>query len=96
MTLPGGSAGTAIDRVRLREDQSAGQLIYSYAVEALLAGGSDWQPFSSGVSIGSNRIDIAGAPITATQLRFSITADWGQSPGVTLEAFAPDACVVPA
>lgn len=97
LTLPGGTAGTVIDRVRMEEDQSTGQMIYSYTVEVLAAGAADWAPFSSGVSIGAKRIDIApGGPVAATALRFSITADWGPSPGVVLSAFMPDGCKVPA
>ena len=95
VTLPGGSAGSVIDRVRMEEDQTRGQLIYSYAVDAMHAGSSEWAPFSSGVSIGAKRIDITpGGPVAATALRFSITADWGQTPGVTLAAFSPAGCQV--
>ena len=95
LALPGGAGGSVVDRVALSEDQTSGQLIISYTVEALPAGGSAWVPFSGGVSVGSKRIDVAaGGPVAATALRFSITADWGQSPGVTMAAFAPDGCKV--
>ena len=80
--------------VALSEDQTSGQLIISYTVEALPAGGSAWVPFSGGVSVGSKHIDVAaGGPVAATTLRFSITADWGQSPGVTMRVRA-DGCKV--
>jgi hypothetical protein len=52
----------AIDRVRLEEDQTEGQRIIAYACEAKTAAGA-WVPFSSGVTVGAKRIDIAAKPV---------------------------------
>ncbi len=89
-----GAGGASIDRVRMKEDQSNGQLIYSYTVEAQVGGA--WQAFSSGVSIGATRIDIAAAAVAATALRFSVTAGWAVPTGLSLEAFSPEPCALSA
>ena len=62
---------TSIDRVRMEEDQTKGQLIISYRVEAKVGG--SWVPFSSGVTIGAKRIDVAAKAVVTTALRFSVT-----------------------
>lgn len=85
-----GAAAVSIDRVRMLEDQTAGQLIFSYVVEAKVGG--TWQPFSAGESIGATRIDIAASPVVATALRCSITAAFGVPTGLRLDAFAPQPC----
>ena len=91
--LPLGSGGAAVtvDRVRMQEDQTAGQLIYSYTVEAQVGGA--WQAFSSGVSVGASRIDL-GEAVAATALRFSVTAGWATPTGLNFAAFAPGPCAL--
>jgi len=84
-----GATPVTVDRVRMKEDQTAGQLIYSYTVEAQVGGA--WQAFSSGVSIGASRIDLATA-VTATALRFSVTSGWGTPTGLDFAAFGPAPC----
>jgi len=82
-------SSTVIDRVRMEEDQSAGQLIIDYTVEAMVNGA--WVPFSSGTTVGAKRIDIA-ATVTATGLRFSVTSGFGKPTGLSLFAFEPGPC----
>ena len=89
--LPLGASPVTVDRVRMREDQTKGQLIFSYTVEAQVGGA--WQAFSSGVSIGASRIDLAAA-VSATALRFSVTAGWGTPTGLELSAFGPAPCAL--
>ena len=92
LTLPV-PAGASFDRIALEEDQSAGQLIVAYSVEALVAG--VYQPFSAGVTIGAKRIDVAGAAVVgATALRVTITQAYGQPTGLKVSLFAPEPCVV--
>ena len=79
-----------VDRVAMEEDQSLGQLIVSYTVEAQVGG--VWQPFSSGVTVGSKRIDIAAAAVSTTALRFSVTEGFGVPTALKLSAFAPGPC----
>jgi len=83
-------AAASIDRVLLQEDQSKGQLIVSYVVEAQVNGA--WQPFSSGVTVGAKRIDIAAAPVTATALRVSVTEAFATPTALTASIFAPEPC----
>ena len=85
-------AGAVVDRIQLEEDQSAGQTIISYVVEALVAGA--YVPFSAGVTIGAKRIDVAAAASGATALRVSITAAYGTPTGLTASAFAPAGCAI--
>ena len=72
-------AGAQPDRVVLREDQTGGQFVITYAVEAQVGGA--WAPFSAGTTIGSNRIDVcaAGPAAGATALRLTILSAF--SPG---------------
>ena len=82
---------TVIDRVRMEENQSNGQLIVDYIVEAKV-GPRQWVPFSSGVAVGAKRIDIAAAPVTASGLRFSASSGFAMPTGLKLFAFAPGPC----
>ena len=97
--LPAGAAsavialppGASVDRVVLMEDQTAGQFTIAYTVEAQVAGA--WAPFSSGVTIGSKRIDVAGAPVAAAALRFTVTAAFAPGhAGVRVDALSGDGC----
>lgn len=86
-------AGATFDRVMLEEDQTAGQLIIAYTVEALVGGA--YQPFSAGVTIGTKRIDVAAAAVAgATAVRVTVTQAYAQPTGLTLKIFAPQPCVV--
>ena len=86
-------AGATFDRVLLEEDQTAGQLIVAYTVEAIVGGSP--QPFSAGVTIGSKRIDVAAAAVAgATAVRVTVTQAYAQPTGLTLKIFAPQPCVV--
>jgi alpha-L-fucosidase len=79
-----------IDRVSMQEDQTIGQMIISYTVEAQVNGA--WQPFSSGVTIGSNRIDVISTSITPTAFRFTVTAGFEVPTGLVFNAFAASTC----
>lgn len=83
-------AGGSVDRVLLQEDQSRGQLIISYVVEANVGGA--WQPFSAGVTVGQKRIDVAAAPVAASALRVSVTEAFDTPTGLTASVFAPGPC----
>jgi alpha-L-fucosidase len=84
LPLPGGSSGSAVDRVRLREDQSAGQLIRSYTVDIQRAAGGPFSPFSEGTSVGSGKVDVVATPVTAVALR--VTVDSAPT-GLVVDAF---------
>jgi len=62
----------AVDRVVLREDQSAGQLIRTYTVEARI--NNVWSRQSNGTSVGNKRIDIWQTAQIINALRITVTA----------------------
>lgn len=92
VTLPGGNSGTVIDRIAMVEDQATGQNVINYLVQYTPAGSSGWQTFSQGTTIGSKRIDILSAPVTATSVRLSITLAYSSNLPVTVSVFNPDGC----
>ena len=64
----------AVDRVMVREDQTDGQVIRGYEVEAENPAGT-WTRMSSGHSVGNKRIDVIGPSLKhARALRLRITA----------------------
>merc|ERR1712217_595396 len=66
--------GTVVDRVVMREDQTNGQIIREYEVEAAFPNGS-WARVSSGQSIGNKRIDFFNVSLKQVRsLRLRITA----------------------
>ena len=65
-----------VDRVVLMEDQSRGQVIRAYTVDAYvqsMASAQSWVQLSNGTSIGHKKIDLFSSPATITQLRFNVT-----------------------
>ena len=92
VSLPGGNAGSIIDRVAMVEDQTTGQNVINYLVQYTPVGSSNWQTFSQGTTIGSKRIDIISAPVTATSIRLTITSAYSNNLPVTISAFSPDGC----
>ena len=88
--------GPVVDRVRMEEDQHAGQRIVDYVVEAR-AGNDGWQRISSGTTVGATRIDLLYGTVTAgSTLRFSVVTGFGKPRGLTLAAFAPGPCALEA
>ena len=90
------SAPVVVDRVVIQEDQSGGEVIDTYTVEALNAQGA-WVNVTTGVSVGNKRIDIFPSPIAATQLRLSLGAHCS-GPGCSIKlkrfaAYPPGNCV---
>ena len=81
-------SATSIDRVRMEEDQSQGQRIVEYTVEAADESGG-WVTFSSGITVGAKRIDVASQALSVTALRFSVNSGFGVPTGLKLFAFAP-------
>lgn len=77
----------------MEEDQTAGQRIMDYAVEAKASDGS-WVPFSKGTTVGAKRIDIVDEPVTTTALRISVMSGFGKPTGLTLSVFAPAPCAL--
>eukprot|EP01045_Picozoa_sp_COSAG04_P022824 COSAG04_NODE_2634_length_3827_cov_8.999464_5_plen_169_part_00 len=66
--------GSRVDRVMMREDQTMGQIIRGYDVEAQSAAGS-WTRVARGLSIGNKRIDVIGQGLYAARaLRLRVTA----------------------
>ena len=95
LPLPGGAA--AVDRVVMREDQRRGQAVNGFTVEySALGAGGPWLPFGAGVTIGTKRILIAPAPVTAAALRLTLLPA-AFSPPVLRDfaAFAPGPCALP-
>ena len=88
------SSATLVDRVMLREDQSRGQLIATYAVDVWDAGRDAWVPFSGGTSIGSRRIDVATAPVVASRVRARVLSGYALPAGLSLGVFAPEPCAL--
>lgn len=62
------------DRVALREDQSAGQLIRLYQVQGMVSSGGSWSLLSTGQSVGAQKIDVLGAPFTGRYLQVTTDA----------------------
>jgi len=86
--------GATIDRVVLREDQSAGELVRNYTLQLLSSGG--WQHVSSGTSVGNKRIDLfpGGAVAGVKAIRLTMVVDEGE-PEPSLKSFAaygPENC----
>ena len=73
------SAGAAVDRIVIMEDQTRGQLILSFAVSAVDADGNERQ-LLAGTSVGRKRIDLFDQNVTST-VRFSVFS--------TAESLAP-------
>ena len=63
---------TAIDRVQLMEDQTRGQVIRAYQVDAMTDGGG-WTRVASGTSVGHKKIDLFTSAVTVTAVRLSVT-----------------------
>ncbi len=61
-----------------------------YTVEAKVGG--SWVPFSTGVTIGAKRIDVAQQAVTASAMRFTVTEGFGKPTGLKVFAFAPEPC----
>ena len=82
---------TTVDRVQLMEDQTAGQVVRAYTVEALMEGApSHWVQVSNGTSIGHKKIDLLAAPITTTALRFNVTRSADEPVMRSFQAFLCD------
>lgn len=65
---------TAVDRVQIREDQTTGQRIRAYTVEAQSAGSGAWTTVASGTSVGNKWIQLFSNTMTVTALRLRVTA----------------------
>jgi hypothetical protein len=65
-------------------------MIISYTVEAQVNG--NWQSFSSGITVGSNRIDIVSSAVTPTAFRFTVTSGFEVPTALVFNAFAASTC----
>ena len=67
-------APTAIDRVQLMEDQTRGQVIREYEVQAMVegVGGGVWVTVAKGTSVGHKKIDLF-TPVTASAVQLLVT-----------------------
>jgi len=86
LTMPGGSA--AVDRVIIGEDQTYGQRIREFTVDALGPDGK-WTVLSTGSSVGHKRIAIAKAAVTASVVRLTVTGATAQPILTGFAAYAP-------
>ena len=83
--------GVLVDRVVMKEDLTGGQMVVSYLVEVEVGG--SWSTFSSGVTIGSKRIDVGVAHAGVTGIRLTINEAYEPGhAGVTLQAFSGSGC----
>lgn len=67
---------TSIDRIVLMEDQTEGQVISSYKVEAKVVGGysaEEWTEVSKGTSIGHKKIDLFDGVVEVSDVRVTTT-----------------------
>lgn len=85
----GGAGHAIVDRVRLREDQTQGQIVRAYNISATLVGGGSLL-VASGSSVGAGKIDLFAEAVDATRL--TLTTDAAPR-GLKLEAFW---CIDPA
>lgn len=95
LDMPTGSNSTAVDRVVLREDQTSGQQITAYKVEALNSVSGTWSTVASGQSIGNKAIRLFenATGVVATQFRFTATGFVDPSkPVANLLSFAVHKC----
>lgn len=87
--------GSSYDRVVLRENQVAGQLIRGYVVEVLAQNATDWVQVVTGQSVGNKWIHLLdnASGITAHQLRVRITqAAPGKMAAARLTSLAVHKC----
>ena len=69
----------SVDRIVLMEDQTQGQVIRGYMVEAVVVGNwtagvpEGWQSLSSGTSVGHKKIDVFDEPVTVSAVRVNVT-----------------------
>lgn len=63
-----------IDRVVVREDQTEGEVIRGWAVEAKLAANSEWTRIANGTSMGNKWITLLEKNLTVTAVRTVVTA----------------------
>lgn len=63
----GGAGHAIVDRVRLREDQTQGQIVRAYNISATLVGGGSLL-VASGSSVGAGKIDRFAQAVDATSL----------------------------
>ena len=89
-----GSTTVVVDRVAMQEDLSYSQLVNGYTVEYLASNGS-WTLFSSGITIGSKRIDVIATPVSTTELRLTIDASFASPHLSSFAAFSPTGCTPP-
>ena len=89
LPLPKGQAAV-VDRVVLQEDQSGGQAVFKYVVEANDGTDGTFRQVAEGSSIGNKRIHLLGADVNATTFRLTITE--AARLDVTITRFALHKC----
>ena len=85
--------GVAIDRVMIQEDQTNGQCVAGYIVDAFAGG--EWTVVARGVTIGNKRIEVFAAPIVASVVRLTVTDVFDRPTLSNFAAFAPQPCALP-
>ena len=83
------NASVSVDRIVIEEDQSGGQAIRKYSVQALIGG--EYRTVSSGTSVGNKKIDLLREDVAgATEFRLNILES--ASPTVRVRRFAVRKC----
>jgi hypothetical protein len=83
---PAGGGSARVNRVRLREDQTDGQIVRNYNVTATLVGGTSVL-VANGTSVGAGKIDVFAQAVEVT----SVTLVTDSAPrGLVLELFECD------
>lgn len=87
VSLPGGAAAV-VDRFIVQEDQTYGQRIRAFSIQALGDDGS-WTDMASGSSVGQKRIALAPSPVKASVFRLSVSQATAEPMLLAFAAFAP-------
>lgn len=90
LAIGGLGQGAAVDRFVVREDQSRGQLVRQYEIDAEVGG--EWVQVANGTSVGNRAIVILPAAVTATAARLVVVASAGPKGGAVVSQFAAYDC----
>eukprot|EP00696_Hemimastix_kukwesjijk_P013511 gnl/Hemi2/2691_TR946_c0_g1_i1.p1 gnl/Hemi2/2691_TR946_c0_g1~~gnl/Hemi2/2691_TR946_c0_g1_i1.p1 ORF type:complete len:464 (-),score=186.79 gnl/Hemi2/2691_TR946_c0_g1_i1:114-1481(-) len=89
----------SVDRVVIQEDQTNGQVVRGYIVEAVVlenvtsAPKADvWVQVSSGSSVGNKKIDLFAAPVLASKLRLTVNKTSPNAPTPSIKNFSAHLC----
>ncbi|KAA0172032.1 hypothetical protein FNF28_00349 [Cafeteria roenbergensis] len=87
VSIPGGAAAV-VDRFIVQEDQTYGQRVRAFSIQALGEDGS-WTEMASGTSVGQKRIALAANPVKASVFRLEVSQSTAEPMLLAFAAFAP-------